>query len=73
MCMPCSLCTILHHLTPTDGDIMLGQERQMLSLTPWNKHDLGIRPLADRCVGGGVGGRGDPICLGTKKKCVLVY
>lgn len=31
-----------------DGDIMLNQERQMLSLTPWNKHDLGIRSLADR-------------------------
>ena len=56
----------------------------MLSLTPWNKHDLGIRPLADRCVwvgvwvGGGVGGWrcgwawGSNLVGNQKKMCLSV-
>jgi len=32
-----------------EGD-MLNGERQVLSLAPWNKHDLGIRAFADKWV-----------------------
>ena len=32
-----------------EGDMVVG-ERQVLSLAPWNKHDLSMRSFADRCV-----------------------
>ena len=31
----------------TEGDMVSG-ERQVLSLAPWNKHDLSMRSFADR-------------------------
>lgn len=39
------------HMTHSipEGD-MLNGERQVLSLAPWNKHDLGIRAFADKWV-----------------------
>ena len=33
----------------TEGDMVSG-ERSVLSLAPWNKHDLGMRAFADRLV-----------------------
>ena len=30
---------------------MVSGERQVLSLAPWNKHDLSMRSFADRLVG----------------------
>ena len=33
----------------TEGDLT-SSDAQVLSLAPWNKHDLGMRGFADRCV-----------------------
>ena len=35
-----------HNIIP-EGDMVSG-ERQVLSLAPWNKHDLSMRSFADR-------------------------
>ena len=34
----------------TEG-VQMSSEHIVLSLAPWNKHDLRMRGLADRCVG----------------------